>query len=184
MARQLAELMGGEVGCNSVVGKGSLYWFTLAAAHKAAAPQVRSESEPEPLAKLSGRVLVVEDNAVNRMLIADYLEEFGLSHEMVASASTALLSLASKHYDLVLMDAMMPDLDGVETTQAHPRPACSGIGGADRGARLGQERRPRHLSLGRHGRLCGEADPRARTLSGARAVPCRQGGRRARFARG
>ena len=117
MARQLAELMGGEVGCNSVVGKGSLYWFTLAAAHKAAAPQVRSDSEPEPLAKLSGRVLVVEDNAVNRMLIADYLEEFGLSHEMVASASTALLSLASKHYDLVLMDAMMPDLDGIETTK-------------------------------------------------------------------
>ena len=62
-------------------------------------------------------MLVVEDNAVNRMLIADYLEEFGLSHEMVASASTALLSLASKHYDLVLMDAMMPDLDGIETTK-------------------------------------------------------------------
>jgi len=118
MARKLAELMGGEVGCDSVAGKGSLYWFTLASAHEAAAPrQVRSEVEAEPHSKLSGHVLVVEDNAVNRMLIADYLEEFGLSHEMVASASTALLSLASKPYDLVLMDAMMPDLDGIETTK-------------------------------------------------------------------
>ena len=172
MARKLAELMGGEVGCDSVAGKGSLYWFTLATAHEAAAPrQVRSEVEAEPHSKLSGHVLVVEDNAVNRMLIADYLEEFGLSHEMVASASTALLSLASKSYDLVLMDAMMPDLDGIETTKRIRAPACASFRGADRGAGLDQDERPRSLSVGRHGRLCGEADPRARALPGARAVP-------------
>ena len=87
----------------------------LAAAEPLAA---ETKPEPEPQAKLSGHVLVVEDNAVNRMLIVTYLDEFGLTHEMVASGSAAVMSLASKNYDLVLMDAMMPDLDGVETTSA------------------------------------------------------------------
>jgi signal transduction histidine kinase/CheY-like chemotaxis protein len=133
IAQKLATIMGGEIGCDSVVGKGSLYWFILAAEHaqseratakcepiatmpKQEAPPALAVSVPEqePIAKLSGHVLVVEDNAVNRMLIASYLEEFGLNHEMVGSAGTALLNLASKPYDLVLMDVSMPDLDGVE----------------------------------------------------------------------
>ncbi len=118
IARRLAAVMGGEVGCDSVVGKGSLYWFTLAASHAESKPTVAAKDENgEPHGKLSGHVLVVEDNAVNRMLIAAYLDEFGLSHEMVGSAATALLNLASKRYDLVLMDAMMPDLDGIEITK-------------------------------------------------------------------
>jgi CheY-like chemotaxis protein len=150
IARKLAALMGGEVGCDSAVGKGSLYWFTLDAEHVAeesleAEPLLLSEPlaaeplaieplllseplaaellatqskpEPEPQAKLSGHVLVVEDNAVNRMLIATYLDEFGVSHDMVASVGTAILNLASKHYDAVLMDVMMPDLDGVEAAR-------------------------------------------------------------------
>jgi CheY-like chemotaxis protein len=150
IARKLAALMGGEVGCDSAVGKGSLYWFTLDAEHVAeesleaeplllseplaaeplaieplllseplAAELLATESkpEPEPQAKLSGHVLVVEDNAVNRMLIATYLDEFGVSHDMVASVGTAILNLASKHYDAVLMDVMMPDLDGVEAAR-------------------------------------------------------------------
>ncbi len=62
-------------------------------------------------------MLVVEDNAVNRMLIVTYLDEFGLTHEVVASGGAAVMSLASKTYDLVLMDTAMRDLDGVETTR-------------------------------------------------------------------
>jgi CheY-like chemotaxis protein/nitrogen-specific signal transduction histidine kinase len=161
IAQKLAALMGGEIGCDSVVGKGSLYWFTLAAEHaesepvmvlheplptmpaqeplplpaprpatpKQKAPPALAVSVPErePTAKLSGRVLVVEDNAVNAMLIANYLDEFGVNHELVGSARTALLNLTAKPYDLVLMDVTMPDLDGVEATQrvrALPGPAA------------------------------------------------------------
>jgi CheY-like chemotaxis protein len=140
--------MGGEVGCDSAVGKGSLYWFTLAAEHAGQAPlaaeplaaepagrepleiespilvlleqeavAVKPVKEAEPQGKLRGHVLVVEDNAVNRMLIATYLDEFGLSHEMVGTGASALLSLASKRYDLVLMDVMMADIDGVEAAK-------------------------------------------------------------------
>lgn len=138
IGRKLAALMGGEVGCDSAVGKGSLYWFTLTAEHAGQEPFVteqleaeppvlvlledeavaaKSGKEAEPQGKLRGHVLVVEDNAVNRMLIASYLDEFGLSHEMVGTGASALLSLASKRYDLVLMDVMMSDLDGVEATK-------------------------------------------------------------------
>jgi len=142
IGQKLAALMGGEVGCDSAVGKGSLYWFTLAAG-RAGQPLAAEQAGPEPLeaeppvlvlledeavaakpvketepqGKLRGHVLVVEDNAVNRMLIASYLDEFGLSQEMVGSGASALLSVASKRYDLVLMDVMMPDLDGVEATK-------------------------------------------------------------------
>jgi signal transduction histidine kinase/ActR/RegA family two-component response regulator len=133
IGRKLAALMGGEVGCDSAVGKGSLYWFTLAAERAGPEPleaeppvlvlledeavAAKPVKETEPQGKLRGHVLVVEDNAINRMLIASYLDEFGLSHEMVGSGASALLSLASKRYDLVLMDVAMPDLDGVEATK-------------------------------------------------------------------
>jgi CheY-like chemotaxis protein/nitrogen-specific signal transduction histidine kinase len=118
IARKLAELMGGVVGCESVVGQGSLYWFTLPAEQAGAgAPAAKQAKEGAPQGRLSGHVLVVEDNAVNRMLIGTYLEEFGLTHEMVDSGGGAVMNLATKTYDLVLMDIMMPDLDGIETTK-------------------------------------------------------------------
>jgi hypothetical protein len=117
IARKLAELMGGVIGCESVVGQGSLYWFTLPAEQaRAGAPAATQVKEGAPQGRLSGHVLVVEDNAVNRMLIGTYLEEFGLTHE--DSGGGAVMNLATKTYDLVLMDIMMPDLDGIETTSA------------------------------------------------------------------
>jgi CheY-like chemotaxis protein/nitrogen-specific signal transduction histidine kinase len=113
IARRLVELMGGEIGCESVPGQGSLFWFTIRA-ERAAAPAL---SEARAPGGLSGHVLVVEDNAVNRMLIGAYLEEFGLTHDMVTTGAEALSCLADNTYDLVLMDIMMPGLDGVETTR-------------------------------------------------------------------
>ena len=110
--------MGGVVGCESVVGQGSLYWFTLPAAQaRAGAPAATQVKDGALQGTLSGHVLVVEDNAVNRMLIGTYLEEFGLTHEMVDSGGGAVMNFATKTYDLVLMDIMMPDLDGIETTK-------------------------------------------------------------------
>ncbi|HEY6919998.1 MAG TPA: response regulator [Methyloceanibacter sp.] len=169
IARKLAKLMAGDIGCKSVVGQGSLYWRTLpaelprktnalsaseltpaseplaihesAAANDARDAAAASESRrvnekvtavsevPEgPAAgeahdpvsqqdKLAGHVLVAEDNAVNRVLIGTYLNEFGLSHEMVSTGSAAVISVATKGYDLVLLDTMIADLDGIETTR-------------------------------------------------------------------
>jgi CheY-like chemotaxis protein/nitrogen-specific signal transduction histidine kinase len=118
IARKLALLMGGEIGCQSVVGQGTLYWFTLPAGRaRMAAPTPNSDKDAQPQTQLSGHVLVIEDNAVNRMLIVTYLDEFGLTHEVVSGGDDALVNLASKSHGLVLMDTAMRDLDAVETTR-------------------------------------------------------------------
>ena len=111
-------------------------------------------------------MLVVEDNAVNRMLIGAYLDEFGLTHEMVASGGVAaVMSLAASTYDLVLMDTVMRDLDGIETTQ-RIRSLHAPVAEVPIVALIanGMKGDCGSLSRRRHGRLCVEADPRARAL--------------------
>jgi CheY-like chemotaxis protein len=118
IAQKLAALMGGEIGCESVVGQGTHYWFTLPTeSAQAATPAPKPSRDTHPQGTLSGHVLLVEDNAVNRMLIGSYLDEFGLTYEVVTSGGAAVMSLASKTYDLTLMDTAMRDLDGVEVTK-------------------------------------------------------------------
>lgn len=138
LARKLAEAMGGVVGCESVLGQGTLYWFTFqtvvaddvvmdedednvrplkAANDDRPKPADMPNAKPSKKGALSGHVLVVEGNTVNRMLIGAYLEEFGLSHEMAETGTAALMCLASRTYDLVLMDTALPDFGGIQMAQ-------------------------------------------------------------------
>ncbi|XSG82001.1 MAG: response regulator [Methyloligella sp. ZOD6] len=116
IARKLAELMGGTMGCESKPGEGSRFWLEVPM-ERAEMPQEESSEEPGGEAALNGTVLVVEDNAVNRMLIGAYLDEFGIAYRMADSGAEALRLLKERRFDLVLMDIMMPEMDGVETTK-------------------------------------------------------------------
>ncbi len=113
IAKRLVDLTGGQIGCESAPGQGSLFWFTIPAERA----EGTASKEAQATKGLYGHVLVVEDNAVNRMLIGAYLEEFGLTYDIVENGTAALERLAAKDYDLVLMDIMMPELDGVDTTK-------------------------------------------------------------------
>lgn len=63
---------------------------------------------------LSGHVLLIEDNTVNRLLIGAYLDEFGLTFDVAETGAAALMCLDQRHYDLVLMDTVLPDYRGLQ----------------------------------------------------------------------
>jgi two-component system, sensor histidine kinase and response regulator len=116
---RLCEAMGGRIWVESVQGKGSVFHFTLhlpidSAANKAAAVMVRLDDV---------RVLLVDDNAVNRMVVAKSLEAAGASVQEAESGDAALQILAMHAEkneaicDLVLLDGQMPGMDGYATAQ-------------------------------------------------------------------
>jgi len=118
IARRLVELMGGELRVESEPGIGSTFSFVLPRVAVAGeAPEVAAEvPEPDPVVARF-RVLVVEDNPVNQMLVVRQLERLGYEPTVVDSGVQALERWPSLAVDVVLMDWQMPELDGLETTR-------------------------------------------------------------------
>ena len=122
IVRHLAQMMGGDVGVESVEGKGSRFWFRLRAEQVAEYEDNLSAEQPandetDP-ALLSGRVLVVEDNAVNCMVIESLLTKLGVNVTLAYDGQQALNTLIQGDCpDLVLMDLNMPIMDGYDATE-------------------------------------------------------------------
>ncbi|MEY4750125.1 MAG: hypothetical protein RIQ60_2339 [Pseudomonadota bacterium] len=129
ITRRFAELMGGSAGLHSQLGQGSTFWFT-ARLHKAgpapsdgAADAVQSLStwhadaiQPQP--DFGGRrVLLVEDNPVNQVVMVELLDDLGLQVDVAEDGLAAVDLAAAGHYDLLLMDMQMPRLSGVDATR-------------------------------------------------------------------
>lgn len=112
ISRELAKLMGGDLGVASVPGEGAIFTLRLTLA---SAESPREEvSVPEAL---EARVLVVDDHAVNRQAITLIMAPLGIVPQTACSAEEALHRLESEVFDLVLMDVYMPDMDGREATR-------------------------------------------------------------------
>ncbi|GEM_PF-2249972 len=121
ISRKLVELMGGRIGVESRVGQGSTFSFTvLLQPAGEAVTEAAAEHGPATAATArSGRkLLLVEDNPTNRIYVSDLLQHLG--HEVVEAENglAALDRLAAEEFDLVLMDASMPRMDGIEATKA------------------------------------------------------------------
>ncbi|MBO2009892.1 response regulator [Hymenobacter negativus] len=125
IARALVEQMGGSISVDSQLGRGSTFQFTVTLP---CAVDVEAALPPVPLdaSALSGRrVLVVEDNAINREVVRQLLHGWNVEVDEAESGLAALALHAERRYDAVLMDIQMPGMSGVEATaqlRQHPDP--------------------------------------------------------------
>ena len=122
ISKELVERMGGAIGVESRPGRGSTFWFELplpAGAEQVPAAVRRRDAHmaPRPLSGSLPVVLVVEDSPVNRVVAIGVLERCGYHAYAVNDGREALEALASRHYDAVLMDCQMPEIDGYEATR-------------------------------------------------------------------
>lgn len=126
ISKQLVELMDGEIGFTSELGRGSSFWFTVPTKRQLSLSEVaplRPSSTPVPRltlveaqTKADLRILLVEDYVINQDVAIRQLERLGYHADVVDDGLAALKALQLDRYDIVLMDCQMPRLDGYDAS--------------------------------------------------------------------
>ncbi len=124
ITRKLAQLMGGDAGASSIPGQGSTFWLTVCLKRR---PVEVAEVSPVSQGELAeatlkrdytgSRVLLVEDEPVNREIALTMLEMVGMATDVAEDGQEALAMVGEQEYDLILMDMQMPRMDGLVATQ-------------------------------------------------------------------
>ncbi|QRM27653.1 ATP-binding protein [Microvirga sp. VF16] len=116
ISKRLVELMEGEIGVESQLGKGSTFWIELVLPSTTSIPLERYEGEM-PVAVAPARVLVAEDIEINQDLMKILLEGAGHRVDLVSNGDEAIAAVQARAYDLILMDIQMPGMDGITATK-------------------------------------------------------------------
>ena len=115
LSKRVVELMGGALSVESAPGAGSHFHFALTLP-RAPAAALRSATPP-PKRRLRGRVLLVEDNKVNQMVVKAMLEKLGVTVNVAQNGRQAVDCWRTGEWDAILMDCQMPEMDGYQATR-------------------------------------------------------------------
>jgi PAS domain S-box-containing protein len=117
IVKQLVEAQGGSIRVNSNINEGSVFSFKLSFLKT----KVNAEFEAEMIELESEikniKVLVVEDIALNQLLMKTLLDDFGFERDIAENGKIAIEKLQQKSYDIILMDLQMPEMNGFEATE-------------------------------------------------------------------
>lgn len=117
IVKQLSDLMGGDIQLESQPGKGSTFTVTLTVNPGHYEQEEQSEIEFDQCTFIDLKVLIVEDNHLNVLIIDSFLRQHGFQTQVVENGEEALRILDAEYFDIILMDNHMPVMDGIEATK-------------------------------------------------------------------